>query len=359
MPNPVAALFLPRRRLAAADPLVLQRGGPLGGTQWVAPRGECQYRQHDFNHLPSRQRAAAAALHVKRFMPSVDALARIGWQDGIAHFWIWEKPLPAAQKGRIRWMPESALRRPLIANGQHLLQCLVGVEGQVWEDGRLLASQWWPVVPAIETWQRFLRGASIALDRAPVMPAVQRLPLLPYPWPLMQAERSGRFADTELVIWVAALSLLGASAGWQAASLDAWHQLRDAQVGELDVLRSSSATILDGREVADAAAAELASLQKLQKGVSDYVLIADILAPLPPGSMVLTYLREGGKIRTLVKTPEKDLRKLTVLYQSHPLLREASALVAGESVELTFEMPKPVDEDTEAESSEDRAELLR
>ena len=77
MSNPLAALFLPKRRLAAADPLILQRGGLLGGTQWVVKRAECQYRRHDFSGIPARQRAAAAALHAKRLLPTVDALVRI------------------------------------------------------------------------------------------------------------------------------------------------------------------------------------------------------------------------------------------------------------------------------------------
>lgn len=358
MPNPLAALFLPRRRLAAADPLILQRGGPLGGTQWVALRGECQYRQHDFSGIPSRQRAAAAALHVKRYLPNANAIARIGWQGAIAHFWIWEKPLPAAQKGRIRWIPESALRRPVIANGQHLVRCQSGVEGQVWSDGRLIASQWWPDTPAAENWQRFLRGAGIPLDKSPAMPAIEQLPLMPYPWPVMQADRGGAFANAEYVIWVGTLSLLAAAAAWQAASLDTWFSLREKQTAQLDALRASSATILEGRETADAASAELANLEKLHRGLSDYVLVADIVSPLPSGSLVLGYVREAGKIRAVVKTTQKDLRRLVMLYHSHPVLKEASAVLVGESVEFTFELPKPPEEDEES-GDDARDGLLR
>ena len=348
MPNPLAALFLPRRRLAAADPLVLQRGGPFGGSQWVAPRGECQYRRHDFRGIPQRQRAAAAALHVKRYLPSTDAVARIGWQGDVAHFWIWEKPLPAVQKGRARWMPESALRAPAIPDGLHLMRCIAGVEGQVWKGGKLLASQWWPEAPGLEAWQRFLRGAGLPLDQASGKPSVQERPLAVYPWALMQAERSGRFAEAEFVIWVATLSLLAAAAGWQSASLQQWSGRRESQAVELETLRASSSTILAGREAADAATAELARLQKLQNGLSDYVLVADIIGPLPSGSQVMRYLREGGKVTALVKTEQKDLRRLVAFYQAHPVLKEASAASAAEFVELTFDLPKPPDDEADA-----------
>lgn len=353
MPNPLAALFLPRRRLAAADPLVLQRGGPFGGSQWVVARGECQYRRHDFGAIPQRQRAAAATLHVKRYLPSTDAVARIGWQGGIAHFWIWEKPLPAVQKGRARWIPESALRAPAIPNGLHLMRCLRGVEGQVWKEGRLLASQWWPEVPDSEAWQRFQRGAGLSLDQAPAKPVVQERPLAEYPWALMQAERSGRFAEAEFVIWVSTLSLLAAAAGWQAASLRQWQGMRESQAVEIEALRASSSVILAGREAADAATSELARLQKLQNGLSDYALVADIVGPLPAGSEVVRYLREGGKVTALVKTGQKDLRRVVALYQSHPVLREASGALAAEFVELTFELPAPPDDEKDAAEGPD------
>ena len=99
---------------------------------------------------------------------------------------------------------------------------------------------------------------------------------------------------------------------------------------------------------AGAAAAELARLQKLQNGLSDYVLVADIIGPLPSGSQVMRYLREGGKVTALVKTEQKDLRRLVAFYQAHPVLKEASAASAAEFVELTFDLPKPPDDEADA-----------
>ena len=66
-----------------------QSGGLLGGSEWVVPRGECQYRQHDFSQLPARRRRAAARLAVPRFEPAPGARVHIAWQQGIAHYWIW------------------------------------------------------------------------------------------------------------------------------------------------------------------------------------------------------------------------------------------------------------------------------
>ena len=381
MPNPLAALFLPKRRLAAAEPIVLQRGSLLGGTQWVVPRGECQYRRHDFSALPARQRQAAAALHVKRYFPTVDSLARIGWLGGIAHFWIWEKPLPAVIRSRQKWLPESALRRPLLPNGLHLLKCENGVEGQAWRDGNLLASQWWASTPEVDEWHRFLRSAGFAVDQGPVVPSIQLLPLLPYPWPQMQPTRTGQLANAEFVIWLSTLALLAAAAGWQASSLQEWKKLRDAQAIELAAMRAQSGPILEARERAEEALAQLQDLESMLQGVSDYDLIADVVRPLPAGTRLLNYTREASKLQVTVTVPGQvattptipapmsqaqvampgatlprvDIRKIVALYQGHPLLSEAAATPVLGGLALEFSLPE-VEEDEESDtgSSGDR-----
>lgn len=383
MPNPLAALFLPKRRLAAADPLILQRGAVLGGTQWVVPRGECQYRRHDFSALTARQRQAAAALHVKRYLPTSESLARIGWLDGIAHFWIWEKPLPAVIRSRQKWLPESALRRPMLPNGLHLLKCERGLEGQAWRDGNLMASQWWPMAPDIDDWHRFLRSAGLPVDQAPAVPSVQNAPLLAYPWPQMQPVRSGQLANAEFLIWVTSFCLLAAAAGWQASSLQEWRKLRAAQEVELATLRAQAGPILEARERAEAAVARLQEMQSMLQGVSDYDLIADMVRPLPAGTRLLNYTRETGKLQATVTVPGQgtpgqtmpgtsgqaaapvtlslgqlglpgaalprvDVRRIVALYQGHPLLSDASATPVPGGLLLEFALPKSEEEDKAA-----------
>ena len=345
-PNVLAALFLPRRRLATAERTLLQRGGLLGGSQWVAPRGQCQYRQQDFSAVPKRQRHAAAELHAKRLLPNAGSRARIGWSDGIAHFWVWENPFPAAIKGRQRWVPEPVLRRPAIANGIYLLNCSSGVEGQIWRDGHLAASQWWPAVPPLENWHRFLRGASASIEQSPAVPAAQNLPLLAHPWVLLQPERSGRFGGSEFVIWVSCLALLAAAAGWQLASLRQWNAARDAQASALEDLRQRAEPILAAQESADDSMRELATLARLQTGVSDYGMLAEVIAPLPEGSQVMAWTRESGKLQVVVKTTLKDPVKLVQLYARHAVLHEVSATPSGEFFQLVFDLPKPPPEET-------------
>ena len=295
--------------------------------------------------MPKRQRHAAAELHAKRLLPNSESRVRIGWVDGVAHFWIWENPLPAAIKGRQRWIPESVLRRPAIANGTYLVHCTDGVEGQVWKDGRLVASQWWPAAPPAENWHRFMRGAGVSIEQSSKVPTPQNLPLLPHPWALLQPERSGRFGGNEFVIWVACLAVLAAAAGWELASLQQWEKTREAQASALEDMRQRVGPILAAREGTEDTTRELANLAKLQTGVSDYALIADVIVPLPAGSQLMAWTRESGKIQAMVKTSLKDPMKLVQLYRGHALLHEVSATPSGDFFQLVFELPKPPPEE--------------
>ena len=69
----LTTLFSPTRRLGGPEPRVLHAGGALGPVEWVIARADCHYRRLDFSQLPARQRAAAAAVAVRRQEPAPGA----------------------------------------------------------------------------------------------------------------------------------------------------------------------------------------------------------------------------------------------------------------------------------------------
>ncbi len=153
------ALFSAGRSLIG-DGGELRQKGLFGGHEWVVPRADCQYRQMDFSSLPARQQVAAARLAVARFEPSVGARTHIaGSRVALAHYWIW---VPWDEAGRVRrWIPESLLRAAPAHSGVRLVQLQRGVEGQVWQDGVLKASQWWaagPELSALAAFPAFVRS---------------------------------------------------------------------------------------------------------------------------------------------------------------------------------------------------------
>jgi hypothetical protein len=68
-------------------------------------------------------------------------------------------------------------------HGARLAAMTDGYEGQVWRDGLLAATRWWPEVPQPQAWIMFLRGAGADLGQAEVLrPSAAGTEILPQPW---------------------------------------------------------------------------------------------------------------------------------------------------------------------------------
>ena len=339
----LAALFLPTRRLTGTDldpPAdLLQSGGALGGQQWVVPRAQCQYRRADLAAVPPRQRAAAARLAATRYQPSPDAVVHAAWRRGIAHLWIWTSPLPEVASGEQRWIPESLLRAPPESDGPRLLVAVRGCEGQVWEDGQLLQSQWWPVLPDADAWQRFLRAGG--LDSGTAGPPVPEN----LPWSDSWGEGGrdwlpGSTAGRERLAWLVLGAVFAVALGWQVNGLARWGVASARLSAELESTRTQMAPVLAARERAEAAQAEAERLRGLQSGASDYELTARILAVQPAGIRVNGWKRDANNLHVLLVGGDTDPRKYVAAYAGQPDLADASATPMGGGMQLTFKLPK-------------------
>lgn len=337
----LTALFSPTRRLGGDEPRVLHAGGPLGPVEWVVPRADCHYRRLDFTALPARQREAAAQLAARRHEPAPGARQHIAWTGGIAHAWIWAEPDPALAADDAGWIPESLLRAPPAADGARVLQLMRGVEGQVWRDGQLQASQWWPAPPDADAWRRFARAAGLGPEA--VLPATESLPWADQPWGDARRGLPGSPAALERLAWVAGLGLLALGLGWQLAAQANWTfgQWRlDQRMAEL---RERATPLLEARERADAAMATLQSLRELGAGADDYALMAEVIDPLPKDARLAAWRREGERLQVGVLSAELDPRPYVSAFQSHPRLSDVAANPAmdGKGMQLDFTLATP------------------
>lgn len=334
----LAALFLPTRRLIGSESPVVQPGGALGGQQWVVPRAECQYRRVDLAAMPSRQRAAAARLAATRYQPSPDAVTHVAWRGGIAHLWIWTSPPPEVASGEQRWIPESLILPPPLDDGPRLLRLARGCEGQVWEGGQLVLSQWWPDAPDADAWRRFLRAGGLeSADSA--VPAAQNLPWA-QPWG--EGGRDwlpGSAAGRERLAWLALGAVLVMALGWQLTGLLRWSAASARLASGLEATRAEMAPVLAARERAEQAQAEAERLRRLQSGASDYELMSRISAALPEGLRLQGWRREAGNLQVLVSGGGSDPRQYVAAFAAQPELAEASATPVGAGMQLTFKLP--------------------
>ena len=336
----LAALFLPTRRLIGVDAPVVQPGGSLGGQQWIVPRAECQYRRADLSMVPPRQRAAAAELVARRHQPAPGAATHIAWRRGVAHLWIWPASPPEVATGEQRWLPETLLLAPPEQDGPRLLRMALGTEGQLWEDGQLVLSQWWPQVPELEAWQRFLRAGG----REPV-PVVSEPLSLPWASPWGEGRRSllpGSAKARERLAWHAIGVLVLLALGWELTGLARWSSASRGLATRLEATRAEIAPVLGARERAEQAQAEAERLRGLQNGVSDYELAAQMVSALPEGTEFKAWSRDAAKLKVIVAGSWNDPRKYVAAFAGDPQLADAVATPVDGTMQMEFNLPVSV-----------------
>ena len=336
----LAALFSPTRRLIGNEAAPVQKGGLLGGQQKVVPRAECQYRRLDLTAMPARQRSAAARLAVSRHEPSPNAVTHVAWSGGVAHLWIWATPTPEVARGEQRWIPETLLAAPPTADGPRLLSLHDGVEGQVWQSGQLLTSQWWPQLPEQEAWQRFLRAAGLDPDIAPFVPQPLHLPWSDSPWGERQRGAGVSAATGEYLLWIGTFALLALVFGWQVAGLVRWNAASTQLAKQLEDARNKAAPLLAARERAEQLQIDAEHLLQLQGVTGDYLLMGEIIKALPAGSQLTAWQRDSDKLQVAVRSAEGDPRKFVSAFEALPHLADVVATPIGSgSIQLIFTLP--------------------
>jgi hypothetical protein len=145
-----------------------------------------------------------------------------------------------------RVWPESLLMAPAArsdAAAARLVPCREGCEAQVWQQGELVASRWWPQWPDAEAWQNFQRGARVPeaarVDALPSASAWPSVAALGTPWAVpttLQAVREREQLPQHMLAAAGLLALLLPTL-WLAAELwrtEAANQALAAQVQQLD-----------------------------------------------------------------------------------------------------------------------------
>jgi hypothetical protein len=320
----LAALFCPTRSLIGSEADVVQPGGAFGGRQWIVPRAQLQYRRLDLSNLTSRQRGPAAQLATARHLPSPGSRSHLAWSGGIAHLWIWSPPASDVVDAQARWIPESLLRPASRADGPRLLAMVEGYEGQVWSQGVLASSQWWPLVPDAEAWRRFVRAAGLEAEANEVPAPLQAGWAAPWAEQRLDLAAAGG-AGRERMAWIAVAAVLALALGWQLTGLLRWHNAGEQLARDLEMTRAQLAPVLSARERAEAAQAEAQRLRGLQVGASDYALTARVITRLPQGSSLKSWVREPDKLTVKVGSSLTDPRLFVAAFAQDPELAQVSA----------------------------------
>jgi len=210
-----------------------------------------------------------------------------------------------------------------------------GVEGRVWSTDILVASTWWPGVPAIGDWNLFLRGAGQPAQSR--VPAVEVAHLAEQPWSRPQRRGLGesvlrhRTAWRAAAIGVAALLVAGPLASAARLHLKA-AQVERQIAGQGEGLQR----ILAAREAAERDAAAIDVLVDLRPPASQIQLLATVLQVMPPGNWELLEWRmpDAARLEVDIRMPNPDPQALVAAWEKSGLFDDVSAELARASDEI-------------------------
>lgn len=141
---------------------------------WVLPRAWCVTASLQAKGVPRHKVAAFAQLHLSRLAPFADSGVFACRAGDWVHFWFWENQRVrelcqehGLDMATLKLVPESVCF-PHIDEGAVLYRGAEGVEAQLWHNGRLLDSAWWPQAPDLAAWQAWRPTA--AASASPAMP---------------------------------------------------------------------------------------------------------------------------------------------------------------------------------------------
>ena len=279
----------------------------------VVARSALRIKHLDLSNLPASEQLNAARLQALVWSPFDQTELRFLIQSGQALLMAWDARALAdhAQAQGLsseRWtlVPEIMLCTPMPTQGVRLLQGIDGVEGQVWRNGMLLATRWWPELPSLALWHHFLRASGQAelLAEPGSVPEVIRPVWLRRPWAALRQpkEDTGASARAErLLVAGVALVALAATAGQLRQAWDQ-RQLGLAMQAERDSLVAGVAPVLADRSQALALADSANRLAARLTAGDPLGVMGHLAAVLPREGVLLKELVvEGRDVRIVLE----------------------------------------------------------
>lgn len=229
--------------------------------------------------------------------------------------WVWDADRLGADfqaqnlnPNRAEVLPESLLHPPL-PDGLRLVACLDGSEGQLWHDGYLMHSRWWPAAPTDAEWLNFQRDAAISPElQSSVAPHLSELNWLPQPWAssVPAGREGGLTSPYETWLVSAVILVLAVMTSWYGIQLGKTRQAIELRKSELKTAEADARPILEARQRALDALARIRLLQKADLYPNPLEMMAAVAKLLPKdGAYLNEWDYRDGKLKITVISPGK------------------------------------------------------
>ena len=290
-------------------------------TRCVLSRALYRCKQVALGHVAPSERRAVLRNLLLAWSPFERSEYRVAWQGTAALAVAWDHEAvdtlraAAGIAATAALWPETFLRETRTSDGLRVLQCLEGVEAQLWRGASLQASRWWPRRPdaaEAELWLRSLGGERALPD---ALPAPTPAAWLRRPWAelrslddlLSTSSRLERIAVGAALVGFAALT--GAQAHQALAGFEA------LQVARRDLERALlvAAPMLAARDRAVSLARDAEGLASQLTAVSPLELLQHLADALPARGATLKELELSGRQLRLALELAPDVPRSAVV----------------------------------------------
>ena len=134
--------------------------GILGQPIHIIPRANCAFRRYRLKGS-GKLAMQAVMLRAKNEARSDHDKFKIFKDPDNKNATVWS--YNSKNISHVRSLPETLCLNPL-SSGSRLVTCFLGLEGQVWDNGVLVASRWWHQNPSAEEWASFIRVAPLEFE---------------------------------------------------------------------------------------------------------------------------------------------------------------------------------------------------
>lgn len=290
----------------------------------VLSRARLHFARVPLLNVPAQRRAAAIRLQLMQLSPWANTGFAFRFTRDTACVWYWDEEALAtdligvgARSDSAIAVPECEMRALDPEDGILLIRCLDGVEGQVWHNGELHASMWWPQTPDAAAWNAFVLDAGIEpATNPPPLRAVQWRPR-PSEGLSFQRGSAATATDGRSIALRLAAALLGAYAIWLAIAQARIELALRAAAQSRSEIEARLGPVIDLRRQADRDTSAAARLLALRAPVTQAELL-----------LALSEVAGAGKPLTVREWEFRDDRLRIVLSGEGERYDRAAALSA-------------------------------
>lgn len=339
----------PRRfRHLRGGVLVPEQG--LGRREWVLSRSIVHFARFELRSVPKAHRAQALQMQIRQWSPYARSGRYLLWDKDCAMVWAWDvDAVEAAMAANglhprgIAVVPETLLK-PRHPGGAILAACLEGCEGQLWREGNLAASRWWPAAPSEGAWVNFQRDAGALPDEiALAVPTPAPLALAERPWGKPEElDRSAAISASgeRWVLPAAALGLMVATL-WYGAQIVKLRMEIGAREEQFQALTQRAEPVMAARIQAMEALERIRALQGALDRYPDQASLMVKVAEILPadGTHLAEWEFQNGRLKLQIAPGSKlSSSDFVKRFEASGHFENVQATVAGGATGLVMTM---------------------